>query len=398
MSHLHSIYDTDKHFIIDPKTRLITTESESLTLIQYDHNSKCYTFEIPRYIEGHDMSQCNKVEIHYDNISKDRITVNHDFYTVTDLRVSEEDDTVILFSWTISNSATQLVGRLQFGISFECVSEDSALDYCWSTYYFDKVKVNAVIYNEDHVIAKHSDFVDRMEMLAKSTELSIDEFRTNYEQNVHYEQTVKEATDILTPLADTLQYMTYRERTLFRTITKDEMHLEYPGFNNSIYFEEYNQSFIKDLVGIDSDKFRDSYDIYIHFAFESDGYAYGAPEYQNPKLKFIGHSTHGETKHSTNMCFTPSFLGCKYISDSSDDSFTVERFSNIPCFLTQLSGSGHSNVILQIYDDAVYNAIVQDIFETTYHLADMSISIYKTEYVTPKELSDALDALNGEVV
>lgn len=72
MPHSHSIYDTDKHFLIDPSTRSITALSDKLTLIQYDHNCERYTFEIPRIIEGHDMSDCDSVEIHFDNISKDR--------------------------------------------------------------------------------------------------------------------------------------------------------------------------------------------------------------------------------------------------------------------------------------------------------------------------------------
>ena len=69
MAHKHSVYDTDTHFSINPMTRALKNESLSKTcLIQYDHNSERLTFEIPRYIEQHDLSLCDVVEIHYLNV------------------------------------------------------------------------------------------------------------------------------------------------------------------------------------------------------------------------------------------------------------------------------------------------------------------------------------------
>lgn len=64
-------------FLIDPVTRAITTSSEKLHVMQFDHNSERLTFEMPRYIEGHDMSVCNQVEAHFLNIdgkTKDQIS------------------------------------------------------------------------------------------------------------------------------------------------------------------------------------------------------------------------------------------------------------------------------------------------------------------------------------
>lgn len=68
MGHLHSVYDTDNHFKVDGITRAITDISETKTsLVQHDHNSERFTFEIPRYIEGHDMLACNDVSVRYRN-------------------------------------------------------------------------------------------------------------------------------------------------------------------------------------------------------------------------------------------------------------------------------------------------------------------------------------------
>lgn len=67
MAHKHSVYDTDPHFAIDPITRAITNQSTTKTqLMQYDHNSERFTFEIPRLVDGHDMKLCDKIEIHYE--------------------------------------------------------------------------------------------------------------------------------------------------------------------------------------------------------------------------------------------------------------------------------------------------------------------------------------------
>ena len=108
MAHKHSIYDTDPHFSIDPATRAITNLSEKKTkIIQYDHNSERFTFEMPRLIDGHDMSLCDKIEIHFINISANKNQQNADVYLCDDVQLSHDDENVVIFSWLISQNATQ---------------------------------------------------------------------------------------------------------------------------------------------------------------------------------------------------------------------------------------------------------------------------------------------------
>lgn len=159
MSHLHSVYDTDKHFVIDPITRNISTESNKLVLTRYDHNSERFTFEIPRYIEGHDMFECNQIEIHADNIGKINSECNSDVYTVDDKQLSPDDANIVIFSWLISRAFTQIVGKLSFSIDFACIAEDGVEEYSWGTNNFDKVSINNRIHNTQKVIEEHSDFV-----------------------------------------------------------------------------------------------------------------------------------------------------------------------------------------------------------------------------------------------
>lgn len=174
MSHEHVIYDTDGCFLIDPETREIISGSENLSLIQYDHNSERYSFSMPRFIDGHDMSLCNSVEIHFDNISRNKREVNSDVYLVDDLSISDDDDSTIIFTWLVSDSATQISGKLAFAIHFYCVSDDGLYDYAWHTSIFDSIPVTATKNNTAGLETEHSNFISQT--LAKldtiSTELS----------------------------------------------------------------------------------------------------------------------------------------------------------------------------------------------------------------------------------
>lgn len=158
MAHSHSIYDADKHFQIDPVTRVISNPSNKVTLIQYDHNSELFGFEIPRYIEGHDMSLCNRAEVHYINIGEK--SQNTGVYEVTDLQVLPEDEDVVTCTWLISQNATQLVGSLHFVIRYACVEDDNTISYNWNTAIYSGVKISSGIYNSDHVIDQYADVLE----------------------------------------------------------------------------------------------------------------------------------------------------------------------------------------------------------------------------------------------
>ena len=124
MAHVHSVYDTDTHFLIDPTTRKIENESQKkVMLIQGDHNSERFTFECPRFIEGHVMMECTDIEVHFVNTettNKPAVNVSKGFYTVTDKELSQDSEEVVVFTWLIAGSATKYIGELSFGISFIC--------------------------------------------------------------------------------------------------------------------------------------------------------------------------------------------------------------------------------------------------------------------------------------
>lgn len=141
MGHEHNVRDLDARFKIDPVTKQIKNESKKkLILAQGDHNSEIYGFSCPRYIESHDMSLCNRVEVHFFNYDSQTKKVNSGKYTVEDLKVGEDEST-IEFSWTISGNGTQLEGYTEFLIRFKCVDENNVVTYAWNTLFFSDVSV-----------------------------------------------------------------------------------------------------------------------------------------------------------------------------------------------------------------------------------------------------------------
>lgn len=167
MAHLHPVYDTDPHFSIDSTSRGITYEStERLVIVQGDHNSQRYTFELPRYIDGHDMMLCDLVQVHYINIESSGRGRSTGVYKVTDMQLATDDNNTVVLSWLLSQNATKYVGSLNFVIRFVCTS-GSKIDYAWSTTVYSAVAIIASIDNAELVVEQYADVLEQwyMELL-----------------------------------------------------------------------------------------------------------------------------------------------------------------------------------------------------------------------------------------
>ena len=157
MAHVHPILDDDRQFTIDPNSRSISYDGEVITLVQGDHNSEVFSFEIPRFVEGHDMSLCDEIKIHYINTDRQKKNKSKDVYLVKDITVN--DDTLV-FDWIISGNATKYYGSLSFLIQFCCREDDGSYSYIWHTDTFTGVTI-ASSYNNSETVAE--DFSDILE-------------------------------------------------------------------------------------------------------------------------------------------------------------------------------------------------------------------------------------------
>lgn len=160
MPHIHRIYDTDKHFIIDPISRNIISEAEKVTLMQYDHLSERFTFEVPRFIEGHDMSLSTEIQVHYININgSNKRETSNDIYTVDDVQLSPDSDDMVCFSWLISKTATKFAGTLTFAVRFVCF-DGSEIIYQWLTSIFTNIKIGTGVFNTESIFEEYKDIVE----------------------------------------------------------------------------------------------------------------------------------------------------------------------------------------------------------------------------------------------
>ena len=164
MAHAHEIIDTDKRFVIDPVTRTIVNQSErKVLLMQYDHNSERFAFEVPRYVEGHDMALSTSVQIHYENGPfKGR-------YDADDVQVSPSDESVVIFSWLISRNATQHAAPLSFLAKFRCYDGDSVV-YEWNTAEFGRFSIGEGMDNTDVVVVESHDAIEALNIRMTAVE------------------------------------------------------------------------------------------------------------------------------------------------------------------------------------------------------------------------------------
>ena len=157
MAHTHAVIDSDNHFIINPVTREITNNSKKVKLMQGDHASEIFTFEIPRYVDGHDMSLCNKIAIHYINIGQNGS--NPDVHLVEDANIDDAEENLV-FSWLIYRTATKYPGTLNFLIKFSCVT-DGVIEYQWNTEIFKGIMIATGIDNEETLVEEYSDVLQK---------------------------------------------------------------------------------------------------------------------------------------------------------------------------------------------------------------------------------------------
>ena len=114
-------YTDEAHiYVNDDRTITVPDELKHIA-VQGDHNIETVTFDCPRYWDGHDFS---KMKVYVTYMRADGFK---DSYPAKNLRISEEDDTRILFDWTISGNVTKVSGNLSFLVCIESTSANP----CW---------------------------------------------------------------------------------------------------------------------------------------------------------------------------------------------------------------------------------------------------------------------------
>lgn len=162
MIHLHEVRDQDTHYRINPVTMEIEDNGSGKNELNLgDHNSEIYTFEIPKVIEGHDMTLCNLVQVHFINIGT--TDKSKDVYTITDMEPAADDADTLVFSWPVSGSATMYSGNLNYRIKFACLDENGNYTYRKWTDIYKGITVGDGFDNGEGLEYTYSDVLSQWE-------------------------------------------------------------------------------------------------------------------------------------------------------------------------------------------------------------------------------------------
>ena len=197
--HLHEVRDTDTHFKIDPIDRTIANAKEVKNkLFSGDHESEIFTFELPRFIDGHDMSLCDVIQIHYLNQGSGNFS-NPGIYEVEDLSVvsDSEEEELIAFSWVITRNVTQMAGSLSFAMHFAC-TEGGEEVYVWNTDIYTGITVKNTLSNSETIVESNVDILEQWrEQLFGAGESALNKIETAKTEAIEdIKQSVKDEATI----------------------------------------------------------------------------------------------------------------------------------------------------------------------------------------------------------
>ncbi len=164
----HEIIDSDGVFTLNTVTMELTNTGTKKSVVQFSHNCERITFSFPRIVEGHDLSLCDKVQIHYNNIEVKTKRQSRDIFEAADLRIDPEDEEKILFSWLIAGNATKYQGSLNFIVVCKCLDGTDA-GYRLPTKTYKKLTVAESMDNGEAVAEAYSDLLEswRAEVLTE---------------------------------------------------------------------------------------------------------------------------------------------------------------------------------------------------------------------------------------
>lgn len=176
MARNHTIVDDDGRFIIDGETGKITNASGAkLSLMQRNRNSERFTFEMPRTVEGHDILECDLIEIGYQNTGKGTSSsvrsISPDKYKVEDITVDPKDENRVIFTWLLGKSAALYAGSLSFQIWFECYADD----FVWQTDIYSDVTIKPSLGVNEAIADTYPDALEELGNRMSEMEKSIGE-------------------------------------------------------------------------------------------------------------------------------------------------------------------------------------------------------------------------------
>ena len=169
------------YFSVNTAEKVVVKQSEwKITVAQYEQDATCLVFDMPRYIDGHDMLACNAKEVHYTTRGG-----GLGVYEIVDAALKKGSDKIITFSWYLSSIATENVGPLSFVVRFAEIENSNPTNilFDWYTLSNDKdIEIIAGMNNGKPVIEPHVDILNQWRMaLLADTIVSLKQIKTSTE-------------------------------------------------------------------------------------------------------------------------------------------------------------------------------------------------------------------------
>lgn len=219
--------EVEPHIIIGDD-RFITVPDELKRIaVQYDHNIETVTFDCPRYWDGLDMSTM-KIYVNY-------LTKNHTkgMYLVDNVRVDEEDASIMHFEWTISRNVTETKGMISFLVCVRKTDDEGMESNHWNSELNQDMYVSEGLECEESILNDYPDIITDLLTRMDHTEERMD-----------YVETIATPENMQSYVDDFLTNDTNTQETI-RIYTYDYLVDNYPvleGIVNS-FMDDYMNRF-----------------------------------------------------------------------------------------------------------------------------------------------------------
>ena len=144
----------EEHIIID-KDRVINVPKPLQRIaVQYDHNIETVTFDCPRYWDNNDLS---KMYIYINYLRIDKVKGR---YLAKNVRVSDTDENIIHFDWTIGNEVTTANGKLTFLVCALQTNSEGIEELHWNTEINTEMTISDGLECDDYIMEEYPDIIN----------------------------------------------------------------------------------------------------------------------------------------------------------------------------------------------------------------------------------------------
>lgn len=125
----------EPHIVVnDDKSIKVPNELKNIA-VQYDHNIRSVIFDCPRFWNGTDLSDMDM------KIQFKRSDGHNGEYKCIDIKVNNDDENLIHFSWLISNEVTSIPGRIEFILCASKNYDDGTKPKVWHSQVCNVMKI-----------------------------------------------------------------------------------------------------------------------------------------------------------------------------------------------------------------------------------------------------------------